>query len=396
MRHRIEGQGQHADPFAEPFVQGLRPVGQLFAHHQVVLILGQRFDDGVGQARRQIVVQRRMADDLAVLGSDDCVGAGRRHQRARVGAEGVERVVVEQQRLDQRGAHAGRLFGQFGVLACFDAVDGRGHHLGQHVGRHADRVGHELARHVVAGNQAPQAAIDHDRHAHRGAHVHVLEVLDVHRRDAAQQGEAHVERRRAGRAEQRHGVVVHVGDQAQRIEGVQAARLGRDVAGRVALAEVGHQIVAAAFGDHIAAVVGAEAVGHHAVEAGEFAHLAHGGVEQAVDGLLAPHAVDRAVGTDRELRYFVGGGFAGLEFGHDAAIGGVHHAVEVDRADRHCGHDRGGIVVIEVEDAVGHRVDCGDRQRHGGAGLAEHRDQAEQRGRIRAPAGQMAGFIEEQ
>ena len=52
---------------------------------------------------------------------------------------------------------------------------------------------------VVAGDQAPQLAVAQQRDRHRGAHAHVLQVLEVDRGDAAQRGEGEVQRRPGGR-----------------------------------------------------------------------------------------------------------------------------------------------------------------------------------------------------
>src|SRR3712207_2852512 len=42
---------------------------------------------------------------------------------------------------------------------------------------------------VVAGDEPPQPVVAQQRDRHGGAHTHVLQVLDVDRRDAAQRGE---------------------------------------------------------------------------------------------------------------------------------------------------------------------------------------------------------------
>ena len=216
-------------------------------------------------------------------------------------------------------SHAARAIARL-ALARGERLHGGRDHLRHHVDGHADGVGHLARRHVVAGEHAPQAAADDDGHAHRRAHAHVLQVLDVDRRDAAQHAVAQVQRLALrGVGHQRHRLVADVGDQAQRVEDVQAARLGRDVAGRIAPAQVGLERVAAGLGDDVAAVVVAEAVGHHAVEAGQLAHRDDGGVEQAVDRALALERVHRAVGQVREGRHLAGVGRAALELAEDAA-----------------------------------------------------------------------------
>ena len=56
---------------------------------------------------------------------------------------------------------------------------------------------------VVAGDQAPQLAVDDQRDRHRGGDAHVGEVLDVDRRDAAQRRVREVEGRIGARVEDR-------------------------------------------------------------------------------------------------------------------------------------------------------------------------------------------------
>ena len=60
-----------------------------------------------------------------------------------------------------------------------------------HAGAHLERD--EARRIVVAGDQAPEPAADHQRGDQRRADAHVLQVLDVDRRHAAQEAQRHVE-----------------------------------------------------------------------------------------------------------------------------------------------------------------------------------------------------------
>jgi hypothetical protein len=129
---------------------------------------------------------------------------------------------------------------------------------------------------MMAGDQPPQLAFDDDRYAHRRTHAHVLQIFDVNRRNAAQHAITHVDRRLAIASHQRHRHVAYIGDDAQGIEDIQATGLRGNIAGRIALAQVGRECGQTIFGHHLAAAVCTETVSHHAVEAGERAHLRHG------------------------------------------------------------------------------------------------------------------------
>jgi hypothetical protein len=356
---RIERQGEQAGPLAQACARRFRPLVHAAVQQQVVSFGRQRGDDVLAGG-----LVDAETDDAPELGRDHRLRLARRHQFLAVLDQRFERVFLEQQRLDQAGAHLGGAVGQRRLVIRFDALHGRADYLCQHVGRHADRIRHAFRAHVVAGEQPPQAAVDHDRHAHRCRHAHVLQIFHVDRRHAAQHAEAQVERRRAGCAQQGHRVVGHVGDHAQRVQRIQAARLRRDVAGRIALPLIGHEVVAARLGHHVAAVVAAETVSHHAVEAGELAHLAHGGAQQAVDAFLAAQALDRTMRLDREQGDGIAAFFARLEFDDDAALVRMHHAVVFSVADDHRRHQRRSAAVVHgvvgLMDQLSHRFRCAE------------------------------------
>src|SRR5690606_40010386 len=84
---------------------------------------------------------------------------------------------------------------------------------------------------VVAGDETPELALVDDRQRRRGAHFHVLQVLDVDRGNAAQDRAAEIDRFRT-RAE-RDRLISHVGNDSDRVLEIERARLAGDVAGRV-------------------------------------------------------------------------------------------------------------------------------------------------------------------
>ena len=129
---------------------------------------------------------------------------------------------------------------------------------------------------VVAGDQPPQLPADDQRDRHRGGDAHVLEVLEVDGRDAAQRRERQVQRRPGPRVQhgvQRHRRVGDVGDEPGPVDRVEAPGLGGDVGGRVVQPEERVEVGAALLGDHLAVPVAVEPVDHHPVELGQLGDL---------------------------------------------------------------------------------------------------------------------------
>ena len=96
----------------------------------------------------------------------------------------------------------------------------------------------------------------------------------MHRRDAAQGGEAQIRLRRQRRsADEGFGRVVHIRDEAEPLALVEGAGLHRDIGGGVAQAEKGGQTGPQRLGHDLAARVGQELVDHHPVETRHGPHL---------------------------------------------------------------------------------------------------------------------------
>ena len=132
---------------------------------------------------------------------------------------------------------------------------------------------------VVAGDQAPQLATVQERDGHGRETPHVPEVLDVHRRDAAEGRVAEVERPSGERVrgrDERRGAVADVRDQPEPVLAVQRPRLRRDVGGGVAQAEEAVEAERLLLLDDLPVPLPVEAVDHHPVEAGQAAHLLDG------------------------------------------------------------------------------------------------------------------------
>ncbi len=213
-----------------------------------------------------------------------------------------------------------------------DALRGVGHALlggdlqrddaAQEVAGDAHMRGDAPRRLVMAGDQPPQLALDDDRDRHRGGGVHVAHIVEMHRRDAAQTGEAHIERRavdRAHRRIERYRGVGGVGNEPQAVGAVKLARLGWNVRGGKAQIEIGGQGAVAVLGDHHAVPIGLEAIDHHAVEAGQAADFRGGGGGQCRDRLDRLNRIDK--GADARIERVEGLDIAAgcfLEFDDDA------------------------------------------------------------------------------
>jgi hypothetical protein len=126
-----------------------------------------------------------------------------------------------------------------------------------------------------------------------------------------------------------------------------------------------------------------------------FAHLAHGGLQQGVDGLLAAQAVDRGVGLDGELGDRAGGDLACFEFGDHAALAGMHHAVVFGIADDDGGDHRRGLAVAHVVQAFLDQAGNLVRQAERAERAAEFQRKGKGGGGIRAPAFDFASRGEE-
>ncbi len=161
--------------------------------------------------------------------------------------------------------------------------------LREQLGHGALGIGHAARPIVVTGEQAPEPPANDDRDRQRGADAHVLEILDVDRRNGAQDAHRKVEfpALETARREDRHRLGIDVGDDAEGVLEVQAPRLVGNVGPRVAKAEEGLEMAFARFGDNLARKVWLEAVDHHPVEADEPLQVARGLMAQLCDALRA-------------------------------------------------------------------------------------------------------------
>lgn len=107
---------------------------------------------------------------------------------------------------------------------------------------------------IVAGDQAPQASVVKQRHRDGRAHAHVAHVLDVNRRNRAENRMTQIERLARQRIEggnDRYRGRFGIGHDAYQILLIQGSRLGRDVAGREVMVEQRRQLLVPAFGDDL-------------------------------------------------------------------------------------------------------------------------------------------------
>ena len=159
------------------------------------------------------------------------------------------------------------------------------------------RIGQPLGRVVVARDQSPQLALAHQRDDEGRGDAHVLQVLQVQRRHAAQPAHRHVElvaRRREQARHQRNRLVVDVDQHAHAVAQIQFARALRNVGLRIVQAEVGLEVRFLGLGDDFAVTVRIEAIEHHAVVAGELAEDRHRLDRERVERRRGAEARDRA------------------------------------------------------------------------------------------------------
>ena len=143
----------------------------------------------------------------------------------------------------------------------------------------------------------------------------------MHRRDAAQGGEAQIRLRRQRRsADEGFGRVVHIRDEAEPLALVEGAGLHRDIGGGVAQAEKGGQTGPQRLGHDLAARVGQELVDHHPVKTRHGPDLMGRELQEAFKRRgplqLADHALDQHHGIGRQGV----GALAGDDF-HDGVRG---------------------------------------------------------------------------
>ena len=240
--------------------------------------LGQKGGQGVGgdgaQARllaqpvRQAshgLLRRGVAEtgDAVAAHDGQAVGPDQLGQLPRMFGQGGVQIAFGGQAQDQfvlQPAQADPVAIQFGVGLGLQ-LTGQG--AGQGGAGDPQFIGQQQRRGAVAGDQAPQDVVDDDRHRGRGPHAHVLQILDMDRRDRAQAAVAHVQRRLARRDRpQGLGRIAAVGDDPHRIAQIQGAGLAGDVGRREMVVQEGRRAGRARFRDHLARLVVEETVDH--------------------------------------------------------------------------------------------------------------------------------------
>jgi hypothetical protein len=218
------------------------------------------------------------AQHLVVVEQRRAGGVQRLQQRARVAQQRQAPVALGGGGLDQALLEPADLDRHLGIGVVVDRGDARGDHLGQQVGRGTHGKAQVVGAVVVAGDQAPQLTLAHQRHHQRGRHAHVAQVLQVQWRHAAQRAHRHVQFGGAAGHLARHqsgGGIVDVDQKPHAIADVQLAGALRDVGGRIVVTEQRLEPWIARLGDDLAVAVGVELVDHDAVVAGHLAEALH-------------------------------------------------------------------------------------------------------------------------
>ena len=161
-------------------------------------------------------------------------------------------------------------------LALLDRAQLQRGNLRHELARRAHLIRERRGRVMVARDEPPQFPIDEQRQGERRGDTHVLQILGIHQRGAAQ--------RAVGHGERAAGVGVDQGNKLHRRRGrigegphpdffKNLARRPRDVFRRIVQAEPRSEVRAFALADHLAVEVRVKAVDHNAIEPGERAHL---------------------------------------------------------------------------------------------------------------------------
>lgn len=138
-----------------------------------------------------------------------------------------------------------------------------------------------LGRSMMAGDQPPELAIDDQRYTERATHLHILQVLNMDRMHRTQHGEGHVQRFdvRRGRAQPGHRAF-GIGNQPLPVDGIQPARVFRNILGRETQAIKSLNPRATTLLYDLAVPVIEKSINHDSVVAGRFeqgiGHHGHG------------------------------------------------------------------------------------------------------------------------
>ena len=149
---------------------------------------------------------------------------------------------------------------------------------------------------MVAGNEAPKSAANHQRDDERRRNAHVLEILHMDRRNAAQEAQRHVELL-AGEGRE-FGLEgrwrkIDVGQQPHAIALIEPAGDLRNVGCWVAIAEKGFQLWPLAFGIDFSVPGVVESIHHDSVVAREVANDARGLVAENLRTRRSERGFDR-------------------------------------------------------------------------------------------------------
>ena len=152
-------------------------------------------------------------------------------------------------------------------LGALEGLYAQREHFGEHFGRDALGQRERLGRIVVAGDQAPELAVDNHRERHRRGHAHVTQIFEMDRRHGAQMRKGQIERSAAGveRGRDRDAAILRVVDDAEGVAQIELARLSGNVAGRKMLAEKAFEFRPSVLGDDFAGAVLGETIDHRAV-----------------------------------------------------------------------------------------------------------------------------------
>ncbi len=320
---------------------------------------------------QDLFMLRRVADGFALVGGDDrrAVGTGEPQHHLGEMAETLDHAVA----IGHRREQVDDLVAQFQLALreglAFPRLDLQREDAAEQLAGGAGLVADRTRFGIMAGDQPPEAVANDDGDRHRRQRAHVAHVLQMHRGNAAQCGEAQVQWRAGDRIERRHqwrGLIVGILDHPDQVLAIQPARLLRNVGGREAQPEVAWIAGVGDLCQHHAVVFGIEAIGFDAAEAGDALDLPNRQLAERFELAAVLQLGDE--GAHQRVEGVVGlaRGFRAFEFEDQLAAmamaeQGERLAGDTSETDAHIAQVKGVVVVFAQCRETGFEA-CGGQQ----------------------------------
>ena len=187
---------------------------------------------------------------------------------------------------------------------------------------------------MMARNKAPEPAADHQRHDQSRGDAHVLEILNMDGRHAAQKAQRHVKifsgnRREAGQQGRR--LVIDVGQQPDAIALIETARDLGNIRRRIAIAEQSFELGLLCLREYLPMPGFVEAIDHDAIVSGQLPKDARALVAKRLKAWSADDRLNRAFDDLGIIRRI---GRASLDLDDELALRGAVNAARCSESRR--------------------------------------------------------------